>query len=150
MTFESIYETQVSAIGGRNGQAISKDGKLDIILTMPKVLGGTLSQSGTNPEQLFAACFGASFGASLQALAKVQTIELGELSVQVTITLGRLTDNGFRIQLLLVIEATQASLPDLQALVKDTFEVCTYAKAIRGNVDITWKADQRTQASDIL
>lgn len=46
-----LYRTTASATGGRAGQAKSKDGVLDVTLTVPKELGGDGAR-GTNPEQL--------------------------------------------------------------------------------------------------
>lgn len=44
-----LYRTTASATGGRAGQAKSKDGVLDVTLTVPKELGGDGAR-GTNPS----------------------------------------------------------------------------------------------------
>lgn len=55
MTPEKIlYETEVTATGGRDGKAASTDDRLSVLLSVPKSLGGPGGE-GTNPEQLFAA-----------------------------------------------------------------------------------------------
>jgi hypothetical protein len=57
MTPEKVlYETEVTATGGRDGKAASADGLLSVSLSLPKSLGGR-GDEGTNPEQLYAACF---------------------------------------------------------------------------------------------
>ena len=48
-----VYTAHASATGGREGQAKSDDGLLDVKLITPKEMGG--AGGGVNPEQLFAA-----------------------------------------------------------------------------------------------
>ena len=55
MSIETVlYSATATAIGGRDGRAVSSDGVLDVALTVPKGLGGA-GNPGTNPEHLFAA-----------------------------------------------------------------------------------------------
>ena len=49
-----LYQTRVTASGGRNGHVQSADGVLSLDLRLPKELGGA-GGAFTNPEQLFAA-----------------------------------------------------------------------------------------------
>jgi osmotically inducible protein OsmC len=49
---KDLYTATATATGGRDGRAVTNDGKLDVALAAPKELGG--SGEGTNPEQLFA------------------------------------------------------------------------------------------------
>ncbi|HJS34693.1 MAG TPA: organic hydroperoxide resistance protein, partial [Pseudoxanthomonas sp.] len=52
MSIEKIlYTATATASGGREGQATSSDGALDVKLSTPRDLGGA-GGSGTNPEQL--------------------------------------------------------------------------------------------------
>ena len=61
MSIEKIlYTATATASGGREGQATSSDGVLDVKLTTPRELGGA-GGDGTNPEQLFAAGYSACF-----------------------------------------------------------------------------------------
>lgn len=48
---KAIYTAEATATGGRDGHARTSDGKVDVLLTPPKEMGG--SGEGTNPEQLF-------------------------------------------------------------------------------------------------
>lgn len=139
MLFEPIYKTKISVSGGRNGLAISDDGQLKLQLVMPQALGGKETDPGTNPEQLFAACFGACFGGTLESIAKLQNIKLDNFSVQTTVTLGKVTGNGFNLMIYLELSAENPSTDILKELAEDAFAICTYSKAIRGNVDIIWK-----------
>ena len=70
--FLPLYTTTVAVTGGESGHgrasgvARSDDGRLEIALRLPEELGGP--GSGTNPEQLFAAAYGACFHGALHLL----------------------------------------------------------------------------------
>lgn len=49
---DALYTAVATATHGRDGRAVSNDGKLDLDLALPVELGG--NGQGTNPEQLFA------------------------------------------------------------------------------------------------
>ncbi len=55
-----IY-TAVATASGRDGRAVSSDGRLDVTLTPPGQDG-----TGTNPEQLFAAGYAACFASAMK------------------------------------------------------------------------------------
>jgi Ohr subfamily peroxiredoxin len=55
-----LYTATATATGGREGHATSSDNVLDVQLSTPRELGGA-GGPGTNPEQLFAAGYSASF-----------------------------------------------------------------------------------------
>jgi Ohr subfamily peroxiredoxin len=82
---KELYTTHVAISGGRDGSARSDDGKLSVALAMPPGIGG--SGNGTNPEQLFAAGFGACFTSSLAFAAKGMGLSSGPVSVAATVTL---------------------------------------------------------------
>ena len=60
MPVDVKYRTTATAIGGRDGQASTKDGSFAVKLSTPKELGGA-GGDGANPEQLFAAGYSACF-----------------------------------------------------------------------------------------
>ncbi|MGB4774774.1 MAG: Ohr family peroxiredoxin, partial [Daejeonella sp.] len=65
---EKLYTATVTAKGGRNGHIKSSDGMLEFELRKPREMGG---QGGaTNPEQLFAAAWGACYLGALDAVAQ--------------------------------------------------------------------------------
>ena len=64
---DPTYTTSVTAQGGREGQAISDDGVLDVQLRRPKVNG---TSDGTNPEQLFAAAWASCFGGAINVVGR--------------------------------------------------------------------------------
>ena len=60
-----LYTAKTHTTGGRNGASRSSDGRLEVKLSRP----GTLD-SGTNPEQLFAAGWSACFISAMELEAK--------------------------------------------------------------------------------
>ena len=76
MSIEKIlYTAAATAIGGRDGRALSSDGVLDVALSTPRELGGA-GGPGTNPEQLFAAGYSACFLGALKFVAGRQKVAL--------------------------------------------------------------------------
>jgi len=76
MSIEKIlYVGEATATGGREGQAASTDGALDVKLSTPRELGGG-GGSGTNPEQLFAAGYAACFENAVRFIAGQQKLPI--------------------------------------------------------------------------
>jgi osmotically inducible protein OsmC len=91
-----LYKTTVTAVGGREGRVTSVDGHFVHTLTMPKELGGAGGE-GTNPEQLFAAGYGACFESALRLVARMQKLALKEASITATVTLNKGDDGKFQL-----------------------------------------------------
>lgn len=106
-------------------------------LTMPGALGG---QGGkTNPEELFAAGYGACFQSAMAAVANEMKIDLPlgkeESIVESTVHLvGDLKklDLGLRVELKVKVKGVDQQT--LQKVVDRTKEVCPYSRATAGNV----------------
>jgi lipoyl-dependent peroxiredoxin len=134
-----LYTAVATATGGRDGRAKSDDGTLDLALVPPKALGG--SGAGTNPEQLFAAGYAACFGSAIAAVARIQKITTGPVSVTTKVTLGSIGQGyGLAVEL-------EASLPQMprdqaEALVNAAHQVCPYSNATRGNIVVDVKLGQ--------
>ncbi|MBK5351080.1 organic hydroperoxide resistance protein [Pseudomonas sp. TH41] len=127
-----LYTGQTHTTGGRDGEARSSDGRLDIKLSPPGSSG-----SGTNPEQLLAASWSACFiGAMGKAAAALKVTLPTNVAVDAEVDLGK-TDNAFFLQARLNV-----SLPGLEpavarAVVDAAHQTCPYSKATRGNIDVT-------------
>ena len=137
MSIEKIlYVGEATATGGREGQAASSDGALDVKLSTPRELGGG-GGSGTNPEQLFAAGYSACFLGALKFVAGKQKITL---PVDTTVT-GRVgigpIPTGFGIEAQLTIRVPGLPREQVQSLVEQAHQVCPYSNATRGNIDVT-------------
>jgi len=128
-----LYTAVATATGGRDGRAKSDDGTLDLAIVPP---GG--NKAGTNPEQLFAAGYAACFGSAISAVARMQKVTTGPISVTTKVTLGSIGQGyGLAVEL-------EASLPELprdqaEALVAAAHQVCPYSNATRGNIVVDVK-----------
>ena len=131
-----LYTAVATATGGRDGRAKSDDGTLDLAIVPPRAPGG--SGAGTNPEQLFAAGYAACFGSAIAAVARMQKVTTGPITVTTKVTLGSIGQGyGLAVEL-------EASLPQLprdqaEALVKTAHQVCPYSNATRGNIVVDVK-----------
>ncbi len=129
-----LYTAIATATGGRQGEAQSEDGTFSAKLARPVEIGGP--GGGTNPEELFACGYAACFASTLDHLAKVRKIELGQVSVKAWVSLGVHPNSKYGLQARL-----QVSLPDLpkeqaQELLEATHNTCPYSAAIQGNVHV--------------
>ncbi|MHC8362547.1 organic hydroperoxide resistance protein [Pseudomonas sp. LS2P72] len=127
-----LYTGKTHTTGGRNGEARSDDGRLDIKLSAPGSSG-----SGTNPEQLLAAGWSACFiGAMGKAAVALKVTLPSDVAVDAEVDLGK-TEDAFFLQARLNV-----SLPGLdpalaRAVVDGAHQRCPYSKATRGNIDVT-------------
>jgi lipoyl-dependent peroxiredoxin len=130
-----LYQAQVTATGGRAGRVVSSDGVLDVPLTTPCALGGAGGR-GTNPEQLFAAAYAASFLRALQYVAARDTLAIPPESwVEGTVGIGAIPQ-GFGLEVELRMALPGLSDRAAEALVTTAHEVCPYSNATRGNIAV--------------
>jgi osmotically inducible protein OsmC len=132
-----LYKTTVTTKGGRAGHAKSDDGLLELDLSLPKALGG--SGEGTNPEQLFAAGFGACFEMAVRETAKSQNKEVTDSTVTSEVTLNALDDGSFGISVKMAVNLQGLDRKEAEELVNAAQLVCPYSNAIRGNVEVEYE-----------
>jgi osmotically inducible protein OsmC len=128
-----VYSAHAHTVGGRQGTAKTDDGKLDVKLAYPPALGG--DGNGTNPEQLFAAGYGACFTGALGLVARNEKVALGSHAVDVTVDLIK-DAPSFKIGVTLTLSAPDLGREQALDLLHKAHEVCPYSKATRGNVDV--------------
>src|SRR5215475_711051 len=119
-----LYETEVTATGGRDGKAASADGLFSVSLSLPKELGGPGGE-GTNPEQLFAAGYSACFLGAIKFVAGQQKVQIpSNATVEAIIGIGPI-DGGFGIQAELKVSLPGIDRAKAEELVKHAHEhVC--------------------------
>ena len=125
MSVNVLYKTSAKATGGRDGNAATLDGALDVKLATPKELGGG-GGAGNNPEQLFAASQG---GPKVPA----------DTSVTSTVGIGPRSEGGFGLEVELAVSLPGLPRADAETLVEKAHQVCPYSNAPRGNVDVRLK-----------
>ncbi len=131
-----VYRAHATATGGREGQAKSSDGALDVKLSTPKELGGA-GGAGTNPEQLFAAGYSACFLGALKHVASQEKIKLPEATqIDGHVGIGAIP-TGFGIEVELKISLPGLEQDVAQQLVDKAHVVCPYSNATRGNINVT-------------
>lgn len=130
-----LYSTKVTASGGRTGQVKSDDGVLDMPLSTPRSLGG--SKTATNPEQLFAAGYGACFENAVLHVAQLQKIKLQSSSITVKVDLQAYDDGHFNVGVAMDLDLQGIDSSVAQQLIEAAHRVCPYSNATRGNIDLT-------------
>lgn len=128
---KTLYTANVHVTGGREGQARSSDGRLDVKLSPPGTPG-----EGTNPEQLFAAGWSACFEGAMAIAAKAKGITLpADLAIDAEVSLRHGPD-GYSLSAELHV-----SLPDVpeevaRSLIETAHRTCPYSKAVRNNIEV--------------
>ncbi len=135
---EPLYVTAATVTGGRSGHARTEDGLLDVQLTGPKETGG--SGTGTNPEQLFAAGYGACFQSALTNVGRAHRIDTSDSTVAASVTLGKAEDTGYGLAVTLRVSIPGVDHDTTQTLIEETHKVCPYSRAVEGNVAVTLEA----------
>ncbi|MEU1199210.1 organic hydroperoxide resistance protein [Streptomyces sp. NPDC005813] len=133
------YTAVVDVTGeGRNGGRVkSSDGLLETTLAYPKELGG--SGTATNPEQLFAAGWGACFLGAVRKAAAERKVTLTSTSISAEITLNQV-DGGFGLAATLNLELGGVDQDAATELAHAAHQICPYSKATRGNIPVTINA----------
>ena len=132
---KTLYQTRVTATGGRNGHIVSQDGVLDMHLAIPKEMGGP-GGALSNPEQLFAAGYAACFDSALAFVAGQKKLTPGSTQVDATVGIGPNGTGGFSLAVRLEVTISGLERDAAQALLEATDLVCPYSNALRGNVEV--------------
>ncbi|MGI5408952.1 organic hydroperoxide resistance protein [Streptomyces chartreusis] len=131
---DALYTAVATATHGRDGRAVSNDGRIDLKLAPPVELGG--NGEGTNPEQLFAAGYAACFGSALGLVGRQAKVNVTDAAVTAEVGIGK-QGEGFGLKVTLRVE-----LPDTldeetgRKLVEQAHQVCPYSNATRGNIEV--------------
>ena len=135
MSLEKVmYTAKVRSTGGREGVALSDDGRLDVKLSPPGAAG-----DGTNPEQLFAAGYAACFANAMRSVARREEREavVDGSTVTAEVDIGRSGPGGkFGLAVRLHARVPGLAQADAEALVAAAHERCPYSNATRGNIDV--------------
>jgi osmotically inducible protein OsmC len=137
---KTLYTAIATAHGGRDGHVRSSDGIVDLDLKTPKEMGGP-GGAGTNPEQLFAAGYGACFESAMRVVARKTGKPLtdAQITAHVTFNIG---DGGkYVLGVELHGKVDGMTKDDALALMHAAHEVCPYSNATRGNIEVKLVAE---------
>jgi Ohr subfamily peroxiredoxin len=128
-----LYTAKVRTTGGREKRvARSSDGRLDVSLSTPSAVG-----AGSNPEQLFAAGWSASFEGAMQLAANAMKIAPpANLAIDAEVDLA-IADGAYVLHARLNVNLPGLTRDVAQAVVDAANQTCPYSKATRGNIDAT-------------
>ncbi len=130
-----LYKAHAKATGGRDGQASTSSGSLNVKLTTPKELGGA-GAAGANPEELFAAGYAACFIGAMKFVSAQKKIALpADTFIESTVGIGKIPA-GFGIEVELKVTVPGMAKADAEAIVHAAHGVCPYSNATRGNIEV--------------
>ena len=130
-----LYCARVKATAGRDIRTVSSDGGLDLTVSRPTELGDTNGR-GTNPEQLFAASYAASFLGMMRLVAVREGIAFPtDTEVEASVGVGPIS-RGFGIEVELRICLPGLPRAEADLLVEKSHAACPYSNATRGNVSV--------------
>ena len=131
---DALYTAVATATHGREGRAVSSDGRIDLPLAMPVELGG--NGQGSNPEQLFAAGYAACFGSALGLVGRAAKVDVSDAAVTAEVGIGK-QGEGFGLKVTLRVELP-GSVDEAtgRKLVEQAHQVCPYSNATRGNIEV--------------
>jgi len=126
-----LYTARTHTTGGREGKALSSDGRLDVAVSSPGGPG-----TGTNPEQLFAAGWSACFIGAMQLAAGQKSVKLpADLAVDAEVDLGT-AEGGYFLQARLNVSLPGLDRAVAQEIIEIAHQTCPYSKLSRGNINV--------------
>jgi lipoyl-dependent peroxiredoxin len=131
-----VYTAEAHVTGGRaSGHGRTSDGLLDVLIRMPKELGG--EGGATNPEQLFAVGYAACFESALMLAARRRRLVADDVAVDSRVML--ISADAGRYKLAAELDITLPSVADPEQaaeLVGAAYAICPYSNATRGNMEV--------------
>ncbi|NUP51233.1 MAG: Ohr family peroxiredoxin [Catenulispora sp.] len=134
------YTATVEVTGeGRNGGVVrAMDGQLEHRVAVPKELGGV--GGATNPEQLFAAAWGACFLSALRTAAAERRIRPTETEITVEVTITHGDDGEYSLSVVLTPRLGGVDQQTAEELAAAAHQICPYSKSTRGNIPVVVNA----------
>lgn len=136
-TAPTLYSAHAKVVGARTGHVEGDD--LNVDLTMAKALGGKGDKGKTNPEELFAAGYGACFQSAMNASAASMGVRMPtkpeDSVVRTTVHLvGSMKELDLGLRVDMKVSVKGLSQEDFDKVIKKAKEVCPYSRATKGNV----------------
>ena len=131
----NLYTAVATATGdGRDGEARTSDGLLEVNLAVPVEMGG--AGGATNPEQLFAAGYAACFHSALKLVARRAKVQISDSAVTSEVSINPTEEGGFVLSVALHVEMSGVDQAMADKLAEEAHQVCPYSNATRGNIEV--------------
>src|SRR5690625_1476349 len=130
---EVIFTSSATAKGGREGHVKSSNGIIDLNLVNP---ADNSSDSGSNPEELFAAGYAACFDGALNLVASKKRKSIDSETTAEVDFMKDEEDGGSKIGVQLNIQINGVSPEEARDLAEAAHKICPYSKATRGNIEV--------------
>lgn len=144
---KTLYSAEVTVTGGRNGEARSSDGTFDVKLSVPREMGGT-GDSGTNPEQLFAAGYAACFQSALMGAARRKHLDASTSVITAKVGIGPTGRGGYALEVELHVALPGVERSVGEELVAMADSICPYSNAVRGNIPVKLVLEQPSPSAE--
>ena len=131
-----LYTAKVLVKGGRNGSVQSEDKRFRMAVRPPPEMGGTAEEKGTNPEELFAAAYGASFRSAMESAAHAARVSLRDATLISMVHLRETHEGGYQLAIELHADIPGADRATAEKLLEQAHRTCPYSKALRGNAEV--------------
>src|SRR5215469_9128620 len=132
-----IYTAGTRTTGGRDhGVSRSRDGYLDVRLATP----GS-ARIGTNPEQLFAAAWSASFETAIAHAARNSKVVVDEVTIDTELDLHSADGDDYFLSVRFTISIPGIDPTVARELVHQAEQLCPFSKATKNNIAVTYNVD---------
>lgn len=130
-----LYAAEAVVQGGRDGVGRASEGRLDVGLSVPEEMSGN-GGPGTNPEQLFAVAYAASFQSALLGIARGRNLDASGSLITCQVGIGPTGNGGFGLTASLDLQAPNLTALEGADLMARAHERCAYSAATRGNIEV--------------
>jgi lipoyl-dependent peroxiredoxin len=131
-----LYAAEAVVQGGRDGAGRISEGGLDVDLCVPEEMSGN-GGPGTNPEQLFAVAYAASFQSALLGIARGRDLDASGSQITCQVGIGPAGNGSFGLMVSLDLQAPNLTAVQAADLMAHTHERCPYSAATQGNIEVT-------------
>lgn len=131
-----LYTAKVLIKGGRSGSVQSEDKRLRMAVRPPPEMGGDKMDKGTNPEELFAAAYGASFRSAMESAARAARVSLRNSTLTSLVHLRETHEGGLQLAIELHANLPGVDRATSEKLLEQAHRTCPYSKALRGNAEV--------------
>jgi osmotically inducible protein OsmC len=132
---KSIYSTNVTSTGGRNGHVRSDNNLIDADVRLPKSLGGKDDEHLT-PETFFAAGYAACFDNAVMHIIRLEKIKADPPVVIAKVDLMQSETGFFSLAVELIVKIPGIEYDAAVQIVNKAHHICPYSNATRGNIKV--------------